>query len=193
MFVIERCAGGEVRNGKSQDATVVAQDAVPLREDSHVFAAREVLQYMGRINELNRVVRQEAENQRHRPRRPRGHLAGRRLPQVDANARVDQQQVNLAAFGFSGANPLAPGGNPQLHLYTVGGGIRSEADAEAAIESARQGFAMWSKMTGAERGRILQKAVQLLREREGGFLVLPVVDDEGRLHGMLHAKDMMNG
>ena len=55
-------------------------------------------------------------------------IAGRRLPQVDANARVDQQQVNLAAFGFSGANPLAPGGNPQFHLYTVGGGISYDLD-----------------------------------------------------------------
>lgn len=55
-------------------------------------------------------------------------IAGRRLPQVDANARVDQQQVNLAAFGFSGTNPLAPGGNPQFHLYTVGGGISYDLD-----------------------------------------------------------------
>lgn len=55
-------------------------------------------------------------------------IAGRRLPQLDANARIDQQQVNLAAFGFSGANPLAPDGNPQFHLYTVGGGISYDLD-----------------------------------------------------------------
>jgi len=55
-------------------------------------------------------------------------IAGRRLPQVDANARADQQQVNLAAFGFSGNNPLAPGGNPEFNLYTVGGGISFDLD-----------------------------------------------------------------
>ena len=55
-------------------------------------------------------------------------IAGRRLPQVDANARADQQQVNLAAFGFSGNNPLAPGGNPEFNLYTVGGGISYDLD-----------------------------------------------------------------
>uniref|UniRef100_UPI0025F66457 efflux transporter outer membrane subunit n=1 Tax=uncultured Sphingomonas sp. TaxID=158754 RepID=UPI0025F66457 len=55
-------------------------------------------------------------------------IAGRRLPQVDANARVDQQQVNLAAFGFSGSNPLAPAGNPEFHLYTVGGGVSYDLD-----------------------------------------------------------------
>ncbi|MEI5688534.1 efflux transporter outer membrane subunit [Sphingomonas kyungheensis] len=55
-------------------------------------------------------------------------IAGRRLPQVDANARADQQQVNLAAFGFSGSNPLAPGGNPEFNLYTVGGGVSYDLD-----------------------------------------------------------------
>jgi NodT family efflux transporter outer membrane factor (OMF) lipoprotein len=55
-------------------------------------------------------------------------VAGKRLPQIDANARVDQEQVNLASFGFSGSNPLAPGGNPEFHLYSVGGGISYDLD-----------------------------------------------------------------
>jgi NodT family efflux transporter outer membrane factor (OMF) lipoprotein len=55
-------------------------------------------------------------------------VAGRRLPQIDATARVDQEQVNLAGFGFSGANPLAAGGNPEFHLYSVGGGISYDLD-----------------------------------------------------------------
>lgn len=55
-------------------------------------------------------------------------VAGRRLPQIDANARVDQQQVNLAGFGFSGNSPLTSGGNPEFHLYSVGGGISYDLD-----------------------------------------------------------------
>ena len=55
-------------------------------------------------------------------------MAGRRLPQVDANARIDQQQVNLAAFGFTGSDPLAPGGNPEFTLYSVGGGVSYDLD-----------------------------------------------------------------
>ncbi|HEY1604601.1 MAG TPA: efflux transporter outer membrane subunit [Allosphingosinicella sp.] len=54
--------------------------------------------------------------------------AGRRLPQVDASARVEHEQVNLAAFGF---NPAALGigaGNPVFNLYTVGGGISYDLD-----------------------------------------------------------------
>jgi NodT family efflux transporter outer membrane factor (OMF) lipoprotein len=41
-------------------------------------------------------------------------VRGTRLPQVEANARIDQQQVNFAAYGF-------PGDNPEFHLYSVGG------------------------------------------------------------------------
>lgn len=55
-------------------------------------------------------------------------VEGRRSVQVDANARADQQQVNLAAFGFTGNNPLAPAGNPEFHLYTVGGGVSYDLD-----------------------------------------------------------------
>ena len=46
---------------------------------------------------------------------------GRQQPQVDANARVDRQQVNLQAFGF-------PGANPQFNLYSVGGGVSYPLD-----------------------------------------------------------------
>jgi NodT family efflux transporter outer membrane factor (OMF) lipoprotein len=55
-------------------------------------------------------------------------VAGKRLPQIDATARVEQEQVNLAGFGFSGSNPLATGGNPEFHLYSVGGGISYDLD-----------------------------------------------------------------
>ncbi|MEJ7670265.1 MAG: aldehyde dehydrogenase family protein [Casimicrobiaceae bacterium] len=39
------------------------------------------------------------------------------------------------------------------------------AEVELAVAAAREGFVFWSAMTGAERGRILQRAVQLLRAR----------------------------
>lgn len=46
---------------------------------------------------------------------------GTARPQVDANARVDHEQVNLAAFGFGE-------GNPEFDLYSVGGGISYDLD-----------------------------------------------------------------
>jgi NodT family efflux transporter outer membrane factor (OMF) lipoprotein len=41
-------------------------------------------------------------------------IRGTRLPQVDANARFDQQEINFASYGF-------PGTNPEFQLYSAGG------------------------------------------------------------------------
>lgn len=41
----------------------------------------------------------------------------------------------------------------------------SEADVDAAVAAARRGQRVWAAMTGMERGRVLQRAVALLRER----------------------------
>ncbi len=55
-------------------------------------------------------------------------IAGKRLPQLDASTRAEQEQVNLAAYGFS----LPPGvdfsSTPHFHLYTVGAGISFDPD-----------------------------------------------------------------
>jgi len=51
-----------------------------------------------------------------------------------------------------------------------------EADVEAAVEAARAGFAIWSAMTGTERGRILKKAADLLRDQVEDLARLEVLD-----------------
>ncbi len=52
----------------------------------------------------------------------------------------------------------------------------SLADVDAAVASAKQGFKIWSAMTGVERGRILQRAVAILRERNDELALLEVLD-----------------
>ncbi len=52
----------------------------------------------------------------------------------------------------------------------------SDADVDRAVDSARRGFAEWSAMTGAERGRILNGAARLLRERNEELARLEVLD-----------------
>lgn len=52
----------------------------------------------------------------------------------------------------------------------------NEADVEAAIISAEKGFAVWSSMSAVERGRILLKAVSILRERNDELAALEVAD-----------------
>jgi betaine-aldehyde dehydrogenase len=39
------------------------------------------------------------------------------------------------------------------------------AEVERAVEAARAGFAVWSRMTGAERGRVLRRTADILRSR----------------------------
>lgn len=67
-------------------------------------------------------------------------MRGQQLPQVDASTRLDQQEINFAAYGFSGANP-------EFALYSVGGtasydldlfGRRRRQTEQAAAEAESQ-------------------------------------------------------
>ncbi|CAN5864964.1 hypothetical protein BH23ACT5_BH23ACT5_04510 [soil metagenome] len=51
-----------------------------------------------------------------------------------------------------------------------------QADVHRAVTSAAEGFLVWSAMTGAERGRILNRAVAILRERNDELARLEVLD-----------------
>ena len=49
-------------------------------------------------------------------------------------------------------------------------------DVEAAVASAREGFAVWSAMSGTARGRVLQEAQRILRARNRELAELEVLD-----------------
>ncbi len=51
-----------------------------------------------------------------------------------------------------------------------------EADIQRAVDAAKDGFAEWSTIPGAERGRRLKKAADLLRERLDDLARLEVLD-----------------
>lgn len=55
-------------------------------------------------------------------------------------------------------------------------GQASSDDVERAIASAHEGFKVWSAMSGAERGRVLMRAVAILRERNDELAALEVKD-----------------
>ncbi|PNH97943.1 betaine-aldehyde dehydrogenase [Vibrio diazotrophicus] len=55
-------------------------------------------------------------------------------------------------------------------------GQANEQDVQAAVDSAKRGFAVWSTMTAVERSRILLKAVTILRERNDELALLEVLD-----------------
>ncbi len=54
--------------------------------------------------------------------------------------------------------------------------VAGAEDVEAAVASAREGFARWSRMSGTERGRVLNKAQRILRERNRDLAILEVLD-----------------
>lgn len=55
-------------------------------------------------------------------------------------------------------------------------GQASSNDVDRAIASAHEGFKVWSAMSGAERGRILMRAVAILRDRNDELAALEVKD-----------------
>lgn len=54
--------------------------------------------------------------------------------------------------------------------------VATELVQQAAIKSAKAGFAIWSQMTPTERSRILLKAVALLRENNDSLAAVEVLD-----------------
>jgi len=70
---------------------------------------------------------------------------------------------------FNSVNPAT--GETLMTLNQAG-----NTEIEAAIASAKKGFAIWSKMTGTQRSRIMMRAVALLRERNQSLAELEVAD-----------------
>jgi len=66
--------------------------------------------------------------------------------------------------------------NPATNQVIAGVRVALADDVEAAVAAAQRGFAVWSAMTGTERGRVLHKAAQLLRERNDELARIEVQD-----------------
>lgn len=67
-----------------------------------------------------------------------------------------------------------------------------QALVDSAVRSARAGFAQWSAMTGMERGRILNRAAAMLRERNDELAGIEV-DDTGKPWQEAVAVDVATG
>lgn len=70
--------------------------------------------------------------------------------------------------------------------------IAGQQDVDAAVEAAQKGFETWSAMTGAERGRILNDAARLLKERNRELAELEVLDS-GKPIQEAEAVDVISG
>ncbi|MDQ7746656.1 betaine-aldehyde dehydrogenase [Hydrogenophaga pseudoflava] len=83
---------------------------------------------------------------------------------------------------FVGGGPVQGGGagfesiNPATGLAWAVVHEVTQADVDRAVAAAQAGFTLWSAMTGTERGRILRRAADILRQRNDELAALEVQD-----------------
>ncbi len=87
---------------------------------------------------------------------------------------------------------LFPAVNPATGLEIAQIKQATQSDIERAISSAKDGFAVWSKMSAVERSRLLLKAAYLLRERNQELAELEVLDT-GKPIQEAEAVDVLSG
>ncbi|WP_010542690.1 KpsF/GutQ family sugar-phosphate isomerase [Sphingomonas elodea] len=116
---------------------------------------------------------------------------GDELPKVGPDAPVADLLAAMSA-GRMGAACVVDADQHLLGLV-VDGDVRRHFQSRRDVYDTPAATLMQPHPQVIDVTATLGDALLLLREHAGGFLVLPVVDGEGRLHGMLHAKDMMNG
>ncbi|MET0429588.1 MAG: transcriptional regulator BetI, partial [Microvirga sp.] len=106
------------------------------------------------------------------------------IPRVCSH--IGGQSVDRAqARTFLSINPAT--GEPLARIEIAG-----EAEVEQAVSAARSGQAVWQSMTGAERGRILRRVADRLRERNAELARLETLDT-GKPIQETSAVDVLSG
>ncbi|MBU6267842.1 MAG: efflux transporter outer membrane subunit [Sphingomonadales bacterium] len=114
-------------------------------------------------------------------------VAGRSLPQVDANARIEHEKINLAAFGFDPSS--FPGiTNPELDLYTLGSGVSYDLDLfgknARALEQARASADAQAQQTAAAHltiaGRVVTQVLTIAALSDRLTAVNQLIDSGSR-------------
>ncbi|HKI89784.1 MAG TPA: betaine-aldehyde dehydrogenase [Draconibacterium sp.] len=106
--------------------------------------------------------------------------------------------MNSAQLFYNGTRQKATSGkifpniNPATNKVIQQVEQASKIDVAKAIESAKAGFLVWSKLSGTERGRILKKAADLLRERNDELAKIEV-QDTGKPLSEAIAVDVVTG
>ena len=120
---------------------------------------------------------------------------GAQLPQVDLNAGLTGERINIASLGFTGFP------NPTLGLYSIGGQVSYDTDlfgglrrgteaARAQAESqARQADAAYLTLTG----QTAMVAVQIATVRAEIAAVQQAVDDDRGVIDMVHRAQAAGG
>jgi betaine-aldehyde dehydrogenase len=91
------------------------------------------------------------------------------MSEVTISSFVNGLHVQGSGERFESINPAT--GRAFAAVYDA-----SQADVDAAVAAAHAGFLVWSAMTATERGRILRRAVDILRSRNDELAALEVQD-----------------
>ncbi|THD79264.1 MAG: efflux transporter outer membrane subunit [Phenylobacterium sp.] len=153
--------------------------------------------------DLDRVVREaltnsptvtEANATLERARQEAAAVHGAQLPQVDANASVQRERINLQAFGFSGFPGIALT-NPTINLYSIGGAVSydldlfggkkraTEAAGARAESAARQADAAYLTLSGD----VAMQAMQVASLRAQMATMQQVVAEDQQVLGLIRA------
>lgn len=120
---------------------------------------------------------------------------GAQLPQVDANAGIEEERINIESFGFSGFP------SPTLGLYSIGGTVSYDVDlfgglrrateaAEARVQGqARQADAAYLTLTG----QTAMAALQIATARAQIAAAQQAIDDDQNLIGVVRRAEGAGG
>ena len=126
---------------------------------------------------------------------------GAQFVQVDANTAAEREQINLAAFGFSGFPGQPPLPNPLINLFSVGGmvsydldlfGGKKRATEEAnarADAAARQADAAYLSLSG----NMAIQAMRIASLRAQMAEVHQIVADDHRVIDMIRKAEAAGG
>jgi NodT family efflux transporter outer membrane factor (OMF) lipoprotein len=122
---------------------------------------------------------------------------GKLLPQLDANARVEYQELNLSAFGFdafvSGGQSIS---NPTFDLYTVGAGVSYDLDLfgrnHRALEQTIAEAEATQRQTEAAHlliaGRVVQQVLAIASLNDRIATVRDLLTEDERNVGLTQAR-----
>ena len=96
-----------------------------------------------------------------------------------------RRQQATSGESFSVINPY-----DGSHLADVQ--VASQADLDAAVASSQRGQKVWAAMSGMERGRIMQRAVAILRERNDDIARLETLNT-GKPYSETSSVDIVTG
>lgn len=128
-------------------------------------------------------------------------VRGAQAVQIDANTAAQREQINLAAFGFSGFPGFPPFKNPQINLYQVGGSVsydldifgankraaeKAEAQAQAAARQADAAYLTLSANMAMQAMKIASLRAQIAE-------VKAIVADDRRVIDMVRRAEAAGG